>query len=50
MCAFDADLVEALEEHRFDPVRMLQWRNSELDFSSIAALGASLTGSRATTA
>ena len=42
-CApFDADLVEALEDHRFDPVRMLQWRNSELDFSSIAALGASL--------
>ncbi|MGP8231980.1 MAG: helicase-related protein [Methylovirgula sp.] len=39
---FDADLVEALEEHRFDPVRMLQWRNSDLDFSSIAALGASL--------
>ncbi len=42
-CApFDADLVEALEDHRFDPVRMLQWRNSELDFSSIAALGTSL--------
>jgi ATP-dependent RNA helicase SUPV3L1/SUV3 len=39
---FDADLVAALEEHRFDPVTMLQWRNSDLDFSSIAALGASL--------
>ncbi|MDR3407637.1 MAG: helicase-related protein [Methylovirgula sp.] len=38
----DADLVEALEEHRFEPVTMLQWRDSNLDFSSIAALGASL--------
>jgi ATP-dependent RNA helicase SUPV3L1/SUV3 len=39
---FDNDLVEALEEHRFEPVTMLQWRNSDLDFSSIAALSASL--------
>lgn len=39
---FDEDLVEALEDHRFDPVRLLQWRNAELDFSSIAALGRSL--------
>src|SRR6202023_601791 len=36
-CApFDAELVEALEGHRFDAVRMLQWRNTDLDFSSIA--------------
>ena len=42
-CApFDAELVEALEEHRFDPVQMLQWRNTDLDFSSIAGLAASL--------
>ena len=42
-CApFDAELVEALEEHRFDAVRMLQWRNTDLDFSSIASLAASL--------
>ena len=42
-CApFDPDLVEALEEHRFDPVSMLQWRNTDLDFSSISALAASL--------
>jgi ATP-dependent RNA helicase SUPV3L1/SUV3 len=42
-CApFDAELIEALEEHRFDPVRMLQWRNTKLDFSSIDALAASL--------
>ncbi|MBO0733723.1 MAG: helicase [Methylocapsa sp.] len=39
---FDAPLVEALEEHRFDEVTGLQWRNSELDFSSLAALAASL--------
>jgi ATP-dependent RNA helicase SUPV3L1/SUV3 len=39
---FDAELVEALEEHRFDAVRMLQWRNTDVDFSSIAGLAASL--------
>ena len=39
---FDEDLVEALEDHRFDPVGMLQWRNGDLDFASIAALQASL--------
>jgi ATP-dependent RNA helicase SUPV3L1/SUV3 len=39
---FDASLVEALEEHRFDPASMLQWRNTDLDFSSIEDLAASL--------
>ncbi len=39
---FDAELVRALESHVFEPVRMLQWRNSDLDFSSIGALQASL--------
>ena len=39
---FDEDLVQALEEHRFDPVSMLQWRNTDLDFSSIESLQASL--------
>ncbi len=39
---FDEDLVEALETHRFDSVRMLQWRNASLDFSSIPDLAASL--------
>jgi ATP-dependent RNA helicase SUPV3L1/SUV3 len=39
---FDEDLVEALEDHCFDTVRMLQWRNSSLDFSSIPDLLASL--------
>ncbi len=39
---FEEELVEALEEHRFDPITTLQWRNSDLDFSSIASLQASL--------
>ncbi|HEY1735396.1 MAG TPA: helicase-related protein, partial [Methylovirgula sp.] len=39
---FDEDLIEALEDHRFDPVAMLQWRNTDLDFTSIADLAASL--------
>ena len=34
--------MQALESHTFEPVRMLQWRNSTLDFSSIGALQASL--------
>jgi ATP-dependent RNA helicase SUPV3L1/SUV3 len=42
-CApFDAELVEALEDHRFDAVSLLQWRNTDLDFSSLADLAASL--------
>jgi ATP-dependent RNA helicase SUPV3L1/SUV3 len=39
---FDNELVEMLEEHRFEPVRMLQWRNATLDFNSIESLTASL--------
>ena len=42
-CApFDEELIEALEDHRFDPLSLLQWRNAQLDFSSIPALGVSL--------
>ncbi|MCW5672978.1 MAG: helicase [Xanthobacteraceae bacterium] len=42
-CApFEADLVERLETHTFEPVRVLQWRNHDLDFSSLRALEASL--------
>jgi ATP-dependent RNA helicase SUPV3L1/SUV3 len=42
-CApFDAELVHALESHVFEPVKVLQWRNIELDFSSLGALSASL--------
>ena len=38
-CApFDAELVHALESHAFEPVKVLQWRNVELDFSSLGAL------------
>ncbi len=39
---FDGDLVAMLEDHRFDPVGLLQWRNTDLDFSSIEALTGSL--------
>jgi ATP-dependent RNA helicase SUPV3L1/SUV3 len=39
---FPDPLVEALETHRFEPVRTIQWRNDELDYSSLAALKASL--------
>lgn len=38
----DADMVERLETHSFDSVRTLQWRNRNLDFSSLDALHASL--------
>ncbi len=38
----EPDLVEALEDHRFDPMTVLQWRNSDLDFSSIEDLQHSL--------
>src|SRR3977135_2224436 len=39
---FEPDLVQALESHAFDSVKVLQWRNTLLDFSSIGALSASL--------
>ena len=39
---FEPELVQALESHSFEPVRILQWRNSTLDFSSLGALQASL--------
>ena len=42
-CApFDPDLVKQLEDHTFDPVQILQWRNPELDFGSLPRLIASL--------
>ena len=34
----DEETVEAIENHRFDPLRDLQWRNSTLDFRSVPAL------------
>jgi len=39
---FEPELVQALESHNFEPVRMLQWRNAALNFSSLGALQASL--------
>src|ERR1700753_1465128 len=38
-CApFEPELVNALQNHTFESVRMLQWRNSKLDFSSLGAI------------
>ena len=39
---FEPELVQALESHSFEPIRLLQWRNTDLDFASIGALQASL--------
>ncbi len=38
----DAELVERLEEHMFEPVKTLQWRSRALDFASLDALRESL--------
>jgi ATP-dependent RNA helicase SUPV3L1/SUV3 len=38
----DAETVEAIENHHFDPLRDVQWRNSDLDFRSVPALIAAL--------
>jgi ATP-dependent RNA helicase SUPV3L1/SUV3 len=32
---FDSELVQQIENHRYDPVKTLQWRNSDLDFGSL---------------
>ncbi|MGB6967432.1 MAG: helicase-related protein, partial [Xanthobacteraceae bacterium] len=39
---FEPELVQALESHTFDPVKLVQWRSSDLDFSSVGALQATL--------
>ena len=39
---FETELAQQLESHAFEPVKLLQWRNSDLDFASIGALQASL--------
>ena len=39
---FDETVIEAIEEHRFDPVRKLHWRNHDLEFGSAERLIASL--------
>ena len=40
---FDNETVERLEAHRFDSIRMLQWRNRELDFATLDRLRRSLS-------
>src|SRR6187399_2849062 len=39
---FETELVQALESHSFEPLKLLQWRNSKLDFSSLGSLQVSL--------
>ena len=39
---FDQELVNKLENHDFDPVKVLQWRNTQLDFDSVDRLKDSL--------
>jgi ATP-dependent RNA helicase SUPV3L1/SUV3 len=39
---FETELAQALESHTFEPIKMLQWRNSDLEFTSIGTLQASL--------
>ena len=40
--AFEPEVIDRLEGHNFDAVRVLQWRNSRLDFRSLGALIESL--------
>jgi ATP-dependent RNA helicase SUPV3L1/SUV3 len=35
---FEQELVERIEDHRFEPIRQLQWRNSDLDLRSVQGL------------
>ncbi|PZQ96820.1 MAG: helicase [Cereibacter sphaeroides] len=39
---FDEELIDAIENHRFAPVKKLHWRNDRLEFGSAARLIASL--------
>ena len=39
---FDQEVIDQLENHNFDPVRVLQWRNRDLDFRSLDGLRKSL--------
>ncbi len=38
----DEELIQRIETHRYEPVRVLQWRNATLDFRSLACLNDSL--------
>ncbi|WP_129157695.1 helicase-related protein [Bosea sp. Tri-44] len=35
---FEQELVEAIEDHRFESIRQVQWRNSDLDLRSVPGL------------
>ncbi|MGN6143558.1 MAG: helicase-related protein [Mesorhizobium sp.] len=39
---FDEDLVQKLEAHDFEPVKVLQWRTARFDFASLDALQRSI--------
>ncbi len=39
---FAQEVIDRLENHNFDPVRVLQWRNRDLDFRSLDGLRKSL--------
>ncbi|MCJ8149721.1 helicase-related protein [Shinella sedimenti] len=39
---FDEELVERIETHQFDPVKVLQWRTTRFDYSSLQSLRLSL--------
>jgi ATP-dependent RNA helicase SUPV3L1/SUV3 len=39
---FDPEMIEAVETHSFDPVKLIHWRNPDLDLSSAEALRLSL--------
>ncbi|HEY4995932.1 MAG TPA: helicase-related protein, partial [Aestuariivirga sp.] len=39
---FEQEVIDQLENHNFDPVRVLQWRNRDLDFRSLDGLRKSL--------
>ena len=39
---FDQGMIDRLENHNFDSVRMLQWRNADLDFRTLDGLRKSL--------
>lgn len=39
---FESDVIDRLEKHEFEPIKVLQWRNGLLDFSSLDGLRDSL--------
>ena len=40
--ALDPEMIEAIEQHRFQPLRAFYWRSRDLDFSTVDTLLASL--------